>query len=497
MRLPFRPQDGSPRCLLQSARLSVQPSLSLPAGRVPLTGTSAARLAATPKAGHVAVMANHRSSWRAWALWLAATGCLVPGWLLDAAQPDSQTPEAPRAAYVGVTVDPVDPAVHQHLSTTQGAGLTVRAVAPNSSAARAGLHQHDILLRWEDQWLFTAGQLRGLLRTLEPGQSHALTILRQGVEQRIELELGERPGRVATLPTIRLASIPFAGWQDPPTLALHLTEILQPEWTTDGEPPDTLAYEYEPERLLGFRSRPADDAVMAQLGLANRTGLIIKTVRPGEPAARAGLQANDVVLTMESSAIATPEQFAERLRGYPPGAGIHLGVWRGTGTIEVQMEMPQPVRTDSRRELRAVPLHRLGGLHDWFRDLSGDVDWIILLERQTGPSSSSAGPFAATDPVQPDDPFAAASEFDLFDLPASHGSIEVQERGGRKHYIIRNQQGSILYEGPLSTEADRLALRPLGSVLRQAVEDFTLSGPGVTTPVEVKIWHWPAQPTDL
>jgi hypothetical protein len=394
-----------------------------------------------------------------------------------------------------VTVDPVDPAVHQHLSTTRGAGLTVRTIAPNSSAARAGLRQHDLLLRWEDQWLFTAGQLRALLRTLEPGQSHALTILRQGVEQPIELELGERPGGVETLPGIRLASIPFAGWQDRPTLALHLTEILQPELSIHEEPPGTLVY--EPERLLGFRSRPADDAVLAQLGLASRSGVIIETVRPGEPAARAGLQAKDVVLTMESSALTTPDQFAERLRGYPPGAWITLGVWRSTGTLDVRVEMPQPVRTDTGRELRAVPLHRSGVVDDWFRDRIGDVDWIILLEGQAGPTTPGAGAFAATDPVQPDDPFAAASEFDLFDLPDGHGSIEVQDRGGRKHYILRNQQGSILYEGPMSTEADRLALRPLGSVLRQAVEDFTLSGPMVTTPVEVKIWHWPARPTDL
>jgi hypothetical protein len=470
-------------------------SLTLPADNVRMTGTSGARLAAMLKAGHVAVMANHRSSWRAWALLLAANLCLTPGLLLDGAEPGYESSEAIRHAYLGVSVDPVDPAVHRHLSATQGAGLTVRTVAPNSPAARAGLRQHDILLRWEDQWLFTAGQLRALLGTVEPGQTIQLTILRQGNEQQIELELGERPRRAEPGPELRLASVPFAGWQDRAALALHLAEMLEPAPPIAEEPQGTLVY--EPERLLEFRWRPADHALLAQLGLGNRSGVIIDTVQAGAPAAQAGLEAGDIVLALDGDSIANPDQFAERLRGYPPAAPITFQVWRGTGPVDIQAKLPQPVTREVEPRLPVAPFHGGGVVEDWIRNVGGAVDWIILLEGYTETRAPSAGIFAAGEPVQPADPFAAVSEFDILDLPGGQGSVEVQERSAGKYYIIRNQQGSILYEGPIDTEADRLALRPLSRELRQAVEDFAMSPPVVAPPIEVKVWRWPVRPADL
>jgi hypothetical protein len=396
---------------------------------------------------------------------------------------------------MGVTVGPVDPAVHRHLPVTRGAGLSVESVAPGSPAARAGLRRHDILLRWEDQWLFNTGQLRGLLGTLEPGQEHHCTILRQGMEERMELVLTTRELRAAPNPEIRLASVPLAGWQDRPSLALHLTEILQPDMPIDEEPTDALIY--EPERLLGFQWRPAGDALWSQLGLTQQNGVIIESVQAEAPAARAGLEPRDVVIALQGADIATPEQFAERLYGYTPGTVLNFRVWRGGDTLDLLMKMPAPMRDGAANRLSPVLPGRTGVDEDWLGELGADVEWIILLESQT-----AERPFPMTAPIasetaQPTDLFGTAPGFDIMELPDGQGSIEIEERGGQKHYVVRDAQGALRYEGPMDTEADRLALRPLPTALRRAVEEFATTSFTPATPVEVKVWRWAVPPKDL
>jgi hypothetical protein len=458
------------------------------------TAPGAVGLAAWREAGHVADMSYPRGSSRFSSLLLGVGLGLAPGLLLDGAEPGIQGSEGSRPAYLGVTVGPVDPAVHWHLPATRGAGLTVQAVAPGSPAAQAGLRRHDILLRWEDQWLYNTGQLRGLLGTLEPGQEHHCTILRQGIEETLELMPTARAQRAAAGPEIRLASVPFAGWQDRPALTLHLSEILQPDASLDEEPTDTLIY--EPEQLLGFQWRPGGDALLGQLGLINRRGVVIETVQVEGPAAMAGLEPRDLVVALQGVAIATPEQFAERLRGFPQGSLLNFRVWRGGETLDVEMKLPPPMRSDMVRELSRVPPGEPGKAEDWIRGIGTEVEWIILLESQTGRSQIQVTA-PSSEPALPDDPFGTALEIDSFVLPDGRGSIEVQERGGQKHYVIRDAQGSFLYEGPMSTEADRLALRPLPEAVRQAVEEFTTSDFVPRTPVEVRVWRWPLPPVDL
>jgi hypothetical protein len=424
------------------------------------------------------------------ALLLGLSLGLLPGLAIKGAEPLESKDRRP--VYLGVTVGTVDPAVHRHVPATRGAGLTVQAVAPNSPAARAGVRRHDILLRWEDQWLFHVGQLRGLLGTLEPGQPQQCTILRQGIEEPMEVVLTARAARTAPGLEVRLASVPLTGWQDPEALNLHLTEILQRDGSE--EPTDTLIY--QPERLLGFQWRPAGEALLSQLGLPNRNGVIIETVEAEAPAERAGLEPQDLVVGLQGAAIATPDQFVERLHSYPQGSLLNFRVWRGGATLDLHMRLPPPVRTDVIRQFPQAPPGGPGDVEDWIRKLGAGVEWIILFESQPGP-----GAVQTTTPMSeralPDDPSGIARQFDIFELPDDRGSIEVQERGGQEHFIIRNAQGSILYEGPMSTEADRLALRPLPSAVREAVETFVASDSIPRTPVEVRVWRLPIPPADL
>jgi hypothetical protein len=434
-------------------------------------------------------MSGSFGSSRVGAVLLCAGMILAAGPFLTAADPGGLTTERFGPAYLGVTLGPVDPAVHRYLPATRGAGLSVQTVTPNSPAAQGGLRQHDILLQWEDQWLFHTTQLRGLLATAEPGKEYRCTILRLGIEEPMRLVPAARTRAAASGPEIRLASVPFAGWQDGSALGLHLTEILQGEPPVEEEPAETLVY--QPELLLGFQWRPASDALLAQLGQTNRSGVVIDTVQEKAPAGRAGLRPLDLLVVLQGQNILSPEQFSERLHRFPPGSLLDFGVWRGGEPTNIQVQLPSPVR----RGASTVPPEALGVPQDWIHNLGSEADWIILLKSPADPSPTLAP--APVDPAMPGGLPGTASAMARVELADGQGSIEVQERGGQEHYIVRDAQGATLYEGPIEPGLNVVALRPLPPALRRAVEEFATSPSTPPPPVEVRVWRWRLPPADF
>jgi serine protease Do len=71
---------------------------------------------------------------------------------------------------------------------------------------------------------------------------------------------------------------------------------------------------------------------------ADRTGAVIAAVQPGSPAARAGLQPGDVLLSVNRSAVRTAADAVRALRGTASGAPALLLVWRGGQEQFVTME---------------------------------------------------------------------------------------------------------------------------------------------------------------
>ena len=59
---------------------------------------------------------------------------------------------------------------------------------------------------------------------------------------------------------------------------------------------------------------PADDALRAHLSLPKDQGLIVTSLAPNAPAAQAGVQQNDVLLTLGDTPLAKAEDLEESLK---------------------------------------------------------------------------------------------------------------------------------------------------------------------------------------
>jgi len=96
--------------------------------------------------------------------------------------------------YLGIGVEPVRLSLWSQLRHLFGReqGVLVTAISDGSPAQMAGLEQHDILLTYNDQKLYSPDQLAKLVRADKVGNEVTLGIVRQGKTEQIKVTLGER-----------------------------------------------------------------------------------------------------------------------------------------------------------------------------------------------------------------------------------------------------------------------------------------------------------------
>ncbi len=114
-------------------------------------------------------------------------------------------------AYAGVTTQPLYPQLAEELDLPVDSGALVARVEPNSPAEEAGLQPGDDRIRFQGREVDTGGDvitavngetitdnadLPRIVSRLAPGDVVTVDVIRDGDEEQVELELGERPTQV-------------------------------------------------------------------------------------------------------------------------------------------------------------------------------------------------------------------------------------------------------------------------------------------------------------
>jgi membrane-associated protease RseP (regulator of RpoE activity) len=104
----------------------------------------------------------------------------------------AQTQVPVTRGYLGVTIERLPEPVRAQLpeAIPREQGLLVEQVIQDSPAARAGLQPFDILLRYNDQKLFSPEQLTRLVGSDNAGQPVKLTVVRGGKVSTLDVILG-------------------------------------------------------------------------------------------------------------------------------------------------------------------------------------------------------------------------------------------------------------------------------------------------------------------
>ncbi|MDP9422090.1 MAG: Do family serine endopeptidase [Pseudomonadota bacterium] len=105
---------------------------------------------------------------------------------------------------------------------------------------------------------------------------------------------------------------------------------------------DALRRGQRPQRgYLGVGLQPLDENIAAALGLAKDRGELVRSVVPGEPAARAGLQQGDVILKVGGREVTPDETVSYLIANTAVGARVPLDIIRDGRRMTLPVQVGQ------------------------------------------------------------------------------------------------------------------------------------------------------------
>jgi PDZ domain-containing secreted protein len=192
--------------------------------------------------------------------------------------------------------------LREELEKLSLSGAAISQVVPGSPAEDAGLRAGDIVVAVDGTQIDRQHDLAGLIGQYEPGDRITLQIQRpDGDEMELRVRLGEHPDREGA---------PFLGV----TYALAIESEFELERLLPGEMPEG--------RL------PLEDLPFHLLPEGRITGVIVIEVAEGSPAEKAGLEANDIITSVDGQEVEDPEQLADIIGRHEPGDRVELGIQR-------------------------------------------------------------------------------------------------------------------------------------------------------------------------
>ena len=134
-------------------------------------------------------------------------------------------------------------------------------------------------------------------------------------------------------------------------------EVTPVQIVENSEPADSVKADIsqpgqEDRRLcgwIGIQVRPMTAAYAVSLGMAVPYGAIFDRPDPGSPAARAKIEAGDVITTINGSPLRSWSDFTSTISMMAPGTDLYLSTYRNTQAMQIKVTLGSskcPVQPD-------------------------------------------------------------------------------------------------------------------------------------------------------
>jgi serine protease Do len=178
--------------------------------------------------------------------------------------------------YLGVHIQDVTPPLAKQFGLTQGGGVLIGDVSPDTPAAKSGLKKGDVVLEVNDQPVSAANQLQVQISQMAPGTSVKMKIWRDGKAQDVNVTLGELPEKA---------------------------EQAGPGETSEGA-------------LEGVEVQNLTSDLAQQLNLpAGTNGVVVTQVDPSSPAGSVGLDRGMVIQEVNRKPVNNVNEYKRALAG--------------------------------------------------------------------------------------------------------------------------------------------------------------------------------------
>ena len=222
------------------------------------------------------------------------------------------------------------------------------------------------------------------------------------------------------------------GFAVPINLAKHVAEQLVAHGTVKRAMLGVLLAEMTPEMADGF-------------GLAGQQGVLIQRVMDDTPAARAGLQRNDIIVEYEGQPVADMQKLRLKVADTPAGTKVNLVVLRGGKRMPFAVTLKDRADNTAAAEPAEAADDKaaLGGLT--VRDLRELELSKLKLEAGVIVTDVEEGSPADERGIQPGDVIEQVGQTPVKDTETFARLMNAQKRAGRPAVLFLNRNGSGQY----------------------------------------------------
>lgn len=267
--------------------------------------------------------------------------------------------------------------------------------------------------------------------------------------------------------------------EPPPDIAEPPAALLDGAKNSPVEKLPTIAEQNVP--FLGLATAAVPDMVADHLDLDRGAGVIIRTVVPDSPAAKAGLSVNDIILSVGETPVGNPEALTSAIQERKPGERVAIDLIHKGKPAKVEVTLSErPANQVSGIEQDPM-LEGLPKAHaDRLRDLlerhlqdfgqNGGMDLRHFPEGWMGGNIPDINypkgmPVPRSERRLPGgNSFEQSSTIRVMD---NNGSIEIKSTNNETEVTVRDEKNEKVWSGPWNTEEDKAAA-PEG--IRERVE---------------------------
>jgi serine protease Do len=236
-------------------------------------------------------------------------------------------------SYLGVQTREVTKENYAKFGLSRVRGVAVEKVLKDTPAAKAGLQDGDVIIRFNGEAVTSTRKLTRLISEVAADHTADLTVLRNGAEQNISVTMGKRPGaRVFSgtfdMPNVTIPEIPNFEMPDIEIPKIEIPEgVYDLEKLPDGEGKNRVIWNFSSNRVIGVGVSGLNKQLGDYFGVADGKGLLINSVAKDSPAEKAGLKAGDVIVEVDGREVKNSFDLI-RLVNEKKEGGINLTVIR-------------------------------------------------------------------------------------------------------------------------------------------------------------------------
>ncbi len=242
-----------------------------------------------------------------------------------------------RGSYLGVGLLELDAEQAQQLGMESPNGVEISSVVKDSPAEDAGLLKGDVILEFRGETVVGTDHFVRLVRKTPVGRDVSVRVWRSGAQMDLTVTVGRRQDAPRSVDSLRLECDDGEDCHHPGI------DFTMPEIHIDLSGPRMVLK----SRALGAELEGLKNKKQLASFFGVESGALVRSVDAGSPAARAGLKAGDVIISVDGKPADNANKVSKLLRSAGSDKPVAVDVMRNRAKKTLTLEASRRGSDDS------------------------------------------------------------------------------------------------------------------------------------------------------